>query len=294
MIADLLLYTVSVLIWGSSWIMMKFQVGTVAAEVSIMYRMAAAALIMFAWVFARRLPWRFSSRDHVFIALQGALVFSLNYFMFYLATFHLTTGLIAVVMSTASVLTMVFAALAGRSLPAPRVALGALVGIAGIVIIFWPQIVNFSLASGASIGVAFSIAGTTSFAIGGLVAARNQARGLSIRGTTAWAMVYGVLILLIIMQVRGQSFDFDPRFAYVASLVFLTVMATVIAFACYFTLVARIGAERAAYSTVLFPVVALTISTIFEDYHWTGAGGLGVALTLAGNVLVLMRPVPQR
>jgi drug/metabolite transporter (DMT)-like permease len=286
----IVLYVASVVIWGSSWIMMKFQIGTVPAEASIMYRMAAGSMIMFVWVLARALPWRFSIKDHCFIALQGALIFSLNYFLFYLATFHLTTGLIAVVMSSASVITMLVSTVLRRHMPPPRVALGALIGIIGIGIIFWPQLANFSLEGGASIGLLCAVGGTTCFALGGMVAARNQGAGLSIRGTTAWAMAYGVLLLGIILLARGNSLDFDMRGPYVASLLYLTVFATIIAFACYFALLARIGAERSAYVTVLFPIVALTLSTLFEGYDWTLAALAGVALTLVGNVLVLMRP----
>ena len=96
-------------------------------------------------------------------------------------------------------------------------------------------------------------------------------------------------VLLGVLLIRGQSFDFDPRFPYIASLAFLTVFATVIAFACYFALLKRIGAERASYTTVLFPVVALTLSTLFEGYVWTLPALAGVALTLIGNVFVLSR-----
>jgi drug/metabolite transporter (DMT)-like permease len=287
--ATLALYAASVLIWGSSWIMMSFQVGTVPVEASLIYRMGAASLLMFAWVAARRLPVRFTPAQHLRIALQGAFLFCCNYFLFYLATPYLTTGLIAVVMSCASVATMALSALATRSLPAPRVAFGALLGVVGIGIIFWPQIAGFSLTSGASLGLVFAIGGTCSFAIGGMIAARNQSEGLSVRGTSAWAMVYGAAILLAILVVRGQEFSFDPRFPYVASLAFLTVFATVFAFAFYFALLKRIGAERASYSTVLFPVVALTLSTLFEGYVWTLPALAGVALTLIGNVFVLAR-----
>jgi drug/metabolite transporter (DMT)-like permease len=90
--------------------------------------------------------------------------------------------------------------------------------------------------------------------------------------------------------VRGANFTFDPAFAYVGSLIYLAVFGSVIAFACYFALLARIGPERSAYATVLFPIVALTISTLFEDYQWRATALVGVALILAGNLLVLARP----
>ncbi len=283
------LYAATVLIWGASWIMMTFQVGVVPVEASIAYRFAAASLFMFVWVFVRRLSCRFSAREHGFIALQGTLIFCLNYYLFYLATPHITTGLIAVVMSTASIITLLVSSALTRRMPSARVLAGVMLGVTGIAIIFWPEVAGFSFQSTASIGLIYSLGGTTSFAIGGMVAARNQESGMPVRGSTAWAMAYGAALLALLLVMRGGDFTFDPRLPYVASFVFLAVFASVIAFALYFALLARIGTERSAYVTVLFPVVALTLSTFFEGYTWTLTALTGVALTLAGNVLVLLR-----
>jgi drug/metabolite transporter (DMT)-like permease len=258
--------------------------------VSVAYRFAIAAALMFAWAGLRGLPLRFAPRDHLFIALQGALIFSTNFVLFYLAALHLATGLLAVVFSTASIMTMLFAAVLRRRPPSLRVLLGAVLGSCGIALVFWPEIAGFTLASGAGLGLLLSLGGTASFSLGGLVAARNQAAGLSVRGTTAWAMAYGTVLLSLFVVVRGARFTFDPTFSYIGSLVFLAIFGSVIAFACYFALLGRIGAERSAYATVLFPIVALIISTLFEGYHWTALALAGVVLTLAGNLLVLARP----
>jgi drug/metabolite transporter (DMT)-like permease len=137
-----------------------------------------------------------------------------------------------------------------------------------------------------------SVGGTVCFSLGGIVAARNQAAGLSIRGSTAWAMVYGVILLSFFALVNGRRFTFDPHPPYVLSLLYLSIIGSVIGFVSYFTLVGRIRAEKAAYATVLFPIVALTISTLFEGYHWTVTAFVGILLTLAGNVLVLMKSRP--
>ncbi len=284
------LYLVVVLIWGTTWIMISFQIGVVPPEVSVAYRFAVAALLMFAWAALRGLPLRFSPRDHLFIALQGALIFSTNFVLFYLAAVDIATGLLAVVFSTASIMTLLLSAVRQRRPPPPRVLLGAVLGSAGIALVFWPEIARFSLASGAGLGLLLALCGTASFSFGGLVAARNQAAGLSVRGTTAWAMAYGTVLLSLFAIVRGARFAFDPGFAYVGSLLYLAVFGSVVAFACYFALLARIGPERSAYATVLFPIVALVISTLFEDYQWTALALAGVALTLAGNLLVLSRP----
>ena len=284
---NLALYVVVVLVWGSSWLAIKYQIGVVPPEVSVIYRFCIAGFVMLAWVVMLRLPLRFSRRDHLFIALQGALLFCINYTLFYHAAAYLTTGLIAVVMSTAPIMTMMINAVIWRRGPSLQMLLGAVLGAIGIAVIFQPELAGFLTGEGGIIGVALSLAATASFSAGGIVSARNQAAGLSVRGSTVWAMLYGVALLTLFAATQQSQFTFDPRPLYVGSLVFLAIISTVIGFACYFALIGRIGTERSAYSAVLFPVVALTVSTVFEDYHWSVLGMIGVALTLLGNVLVL-------
>ena len=288
--STVLLYLAVVLIWGSTWIAVKFQIGVVPAEVSVAYRIGVAAAFMFAWTGAKRLPLRFSRRDHLFMMLQGALIFSTNFFLFYLAAAHITTGLMAVIFSTASAMTLLLNALIHQRKPAMRVLAGALLGFAGISVIFSPELVQFDFHTGAGLGLLLSLAGTLCFSLGSIVSARNRTAGLSVCGNTAWAMFYGVVLLAVFAAARGKQIAFDPAFAYVASLAYLALVGSVVAFAAYFALLGRIEAERAAYATVLFPVVALTLSTFFENYHWSWTAVAGVLLTLAGNILVLRQP----
>ncbi len=288
---NIVLYVLVVLIWGSSWLAIKFQIGVVPPEASLVYRFVISAVAMFGWVVILRLPLRFSARDHLFIALQGALIFCINYFLFYHAAASLSTGLIAVVMSTASIMTMLASAVILRRAPSLRMLCGAGLGAAGIGLVFWPDLAGFLSGKAGLTGLFLSIAGTASFSLGGMVAARNQASGLSVRGGTTWAMAYGVALMGVYSVFNQTEFTFDPHPLYVGSLLYLSLLGTVVGFACYFALLARIGAERSAYTTVLFPVVALTLSTFFEGYHWSVLGVLGVMLTLLGNMLVL---TPQR
>ncbi len=125
--------------------------------------------------------------------------------------------------------------------------------------------------------------------VGNILSARNQKQGIPVVQTNAWGMAYGALILLAFALARDLPFAWDPAPAYGVSLFYLAVFGSVLAFGCYLTLVGRIGADRAAYAAVLFPVIALGISTLFEDYRWTGRAIFGFILVLAGNYLVLAR-----
>lgn len=286
----ILLYITVVLIWGSTWIAVKFQIGVVAPEVSVAYRIGIAAVIMFFWAVLRDLPLRFSLRDHIFMMLQGMLIFSTNFFLFYLAAAHLTTGLIAVICSTASAMTTLLNAVIFRRQPPLHFLLGATLGIAGIALVFRQELVAFNFHSGTGLGLLLSLGGTLCFSLGSIVSARNRGAGLSVCGNTGWAMFYGVLLLCLFVLLRGKHFSFDPSVPYVSSLAYLSIVGSVIAFAAYFALLARIETEQAAYTTVLFPIVALTLSTFFEGYQWSLPAILGVLLTLVGNTLVLRKP----
>ena len=278
----------TVFVWGASWIAIKAQ-GTVDPELSVIYRFVLSAACMFLWCWAKSLPVKFSKRDHFFIALQGIFIFSTNFFLFYHASYYLTTGLVAVVFSTASAMTLIIRCLITRQWPKPLVAMGVLMGAIGIALIFWPEIEVLDMGSTAVKGLVISIIATGFFSVGSLISARNQAAGISVRGGSAWGMVYGVIWLNILLVLRGGSYHFDPSLTYVSALLFLALFSTVIGFACYFALQKRVGTEQAAYATVLFPIVALAISTVIEDYQWTLLAFAGVALTLLGNVFVLSK-----
>jgi drug/metabolite transporter (DMT)-like permease len=286
---ELALYAITVFVWGTSWIALALQVGPVPAEVSAFWRFAVAAVLMAGWAVATRRPMRFALRDHLRFAVLGATLFSTNFLMFYHAAAYLTSGLLAVVFSLASVTNLLLgAAVLGQRIER-RVLAGALVGFCGVGLLFLPEIAGEALGTRALIGLGFCLAGTLCFSVGSILSAGAQRRGLPIVQTTAWGIAYGAAFLGLTAAASGQSFAVTPTAAYLGALAWLAVASTVVAFACYLTLLGRIGAARAGYSTVMFPVVALAISTVFEGYAWTLPAIAGLLLTLAGNLLVLGR-----
>lgn len=283
-----LLYAATVLFWGTSWLAIKYQLGVVVPEVSIVYRFGVSALIMLALCLATRRRLRFSLREHAFMAAQGLCLFSTNYVLLYQATRFLTSGLVAVAFSTITVTTIVLGALFFGFPVRPRVAAGAACGLLGIGLVFWPEIRAFDLAAGGGLGLVLALGGTALAATGMLISARNQRAGLPVIANNAWSMAYGFVFIALYSALSGLPFAFDRSPTYVVSLVYLAVGATVIGFWTYLTLVGRIGPDRAAYASVLFPIVALTLSTLFEGFAWTPLALSGVVLVLAGNVLVLV------
>jgi drug/metabolite transporter (DMT)-like permease len=286
---DVFLYATTVHIWGASWLAIQYQLGVVAPEVSLVYRFALSAAIMMALCLVSGRTMRFTLSAHLRMAALGLFLFSTNYVFIYLGSQHLTSGLVAVAFSTVVAMNILLGALLLRAPIRPRVPVGAAVGLVGIAIVFWPEIAAFELSSAGTVGLVLALTGTASASLGMLTSGRAQAAGLPVIQANAYGMGYGALFLTGFCLVRGTSFNFDPSFPYVASLGFLAVFATVIGFWSYLTLLGRIGADRAAYVSVLFPIVALALSTAFEGYHWTLAAAAGIALTVLGNVLILSR-----
>ena len=243
---------------------------------------------MWLWAAARGDTLAYPAADHRRFAAAGALMFSSNFVLFLYGGQYLPSGLLAVVFSLVSILNLLLgAAFLGQPIM-PRVAVGGVLGAAGIALLYSPQIAG-GVQRGALLGLAFCLAGTLSFCAGNLVSTAIQRRGVPLLAATAWGMTYGVVALAAIVLVRGQPLivEWTPR--YLGATLYLALFASVVAFASYLTLLRRIGAARAGYATVLFPIVALAVSTLVEGYRWTLAAILGAALALAGNVLVLRR-----
>ena len=286
---NLLLYLATVAIWGSSWLGIKLQLGVVPPELSVLYRFIVASALLLGWCWLRGLNLRFAWRQHVAMAMVGVPLFSLNYVIFYVATAYLTSGLVAVTFSTILIMNIVFGALLIGSPIRPRVALGALFGLAGLSLVFWKDLAGFDTSSNGLIGLGLSLIATAFASLGNVASARNQRAGIPVLQGNAIGMAYGALCTLIVVLLRGTTLAFDPSPLYVGGVLYLAVVASIFGFGCYLTLLGRIGADRAAYTSVVFPLVALGLSTIFEGFVWTTPALAGVVLILAGNVIVLAK-----
>ena len=283
------LYFAAVLIWGSTWFAIKFQLGVVAPEVSLVYRFALAAAILLVFCLLTRRNLRYSARQHLFIALQGLFLFSSNYLVFYWATGLLTSGIVALMFSTVILMNMVNGALFMKSPVSGRVVVGAVFGIAGIAAIFWSEVSAVEHSADTWRGLWMCLVATYFASLGNIVSAYNQRNDTPVVQTNAWGMAYGALIMFAYALYSEVPFDYDPAPAYGISLLYLALFGSVLAFGSYLTLVGRIGADRAAYAAVLFPVIALGISTLFEGYEWNARAVFGLALVLLGNFIVVSR-----
>ncbi len=286
---NLLFYSTTVLIWGSTWLAIKFQLGSVDPMVSVAYRFILAALILICWCRIKKLNMRFALKDHLFMALQGACLFCMNYWLFYVAELYLTSGLAAVIFSSILIMNMANGALFLHSPLDIKVVIGGIAGLSGIFLVFRPEVTGFDINQSGFFGMILCFAATYLASLGNILSARNQKHGLPIIQTNAFGMAYGACFMTILALFSGKPFIFSLTPSYILSLMYLGLFGSVIAFGCYLTLIGRIGADRAAYATLLLPIVALIISTVWEDYHWSHEALTGVSLILGGNLMMIRR-----
>lgn len=285
-----ILYGLVVVIWGTTWIAIFLQQGPVSAPVSIFWRFAVASVTMLAILLATRRLRPLALRDHLFCVLQGCCVFCFNFWCFYTAAAYINTGLESVIFSMAVLFNAINGFIFFRQQPPARFWLAAALGLVGIITLFWDDLLSNGLNASLLWGIGLSALGTYGFSLGNMLSMRHQRRGLETLTTNSWAMLYGTLVMGAIALVRGDDFTPQWTLSYMGALLYLALFGSVIAFGAYFTLVGRIGAGKAAYSTLLFPLVALTISTFYEGYVWHSNAVIGLMLILVGNLVMFARP----
>jgi drug/metabolite transporter (DMT)-like permease len=284
------LFIAPTLLWGSTWYAITLQLGVVAPEVSVVYRFALAAVLLAAWCVATGRSLAFSARDHLWIAAEGFSMFGLAYVFIYHAEQYIASGPLAVLFATFVFSNLIGARIFFGDVLTARAIAGAVLGVGGVALLFLPEFTTVRADAQTAKGVAYGLASVLLASAGNMVAVRNSKAGLPLLPVVAWGMGYGAAIAAAAAIVSGVAWTFDPRLPYVGSLIYLAVAGSIVAFGTYLTLVERIGAGPASYVGVVIPVVAMTISTVLENYRWTVLAVAGIALAAAGNVLVLWKP----
>jgi drug/metabolite transporter (DMT)-like permease len=286
---SLSLFFICVAIWSTTWFAIKFQLGTVAPEVSVGWRFGIAALACAAFCAWRGETLRFSLKVHLELIALGLLMFCVSYICVYEAEGYVVSGLVAVGYSAAPLLNMMVSRVAFGTAITARVALGGALGIAGVILVFWPELTHMQAGSKAAIGALFTAAAVAVSSVANAFATRASNLGLSVWQKMAWSMGYGALGCFVWALLHGRSLALVASTPYIAALLYLALAGSVLTFAAYFAFMQREGAARAGYIGVMTPIAALGISSVLEQYQWSAWAILGIALAVAGNVLMLKK-----
>lgn len=284
---NLLLFITPVLIWGSTWYVIKFQVGNVDPMLSVAYRFGIAGVLMLIVCSLWKMKMNFTKKEHQFILLQGLLIFGFNYWLVYNSELYLTSGLVGLIFSLLVFLNIINGRIFLKTPFENKVIIGGFLGLIGTGMVFWEDLAKFSFTDGKIIGLAFAVGGTYLASLGNITSARNQKAGIPVIQSNAFGMVYGAIAMFLIAVIIGKEISFEMSQSYVFSLLYLAIFGSVIAFGAFMTLIGNIGASKAAYVSLVAPVIALTISTFLEDYTWSAISLSGAVLILIGNVIAL-------
>lgn len=281
-------FVVITLIWGGTWIVIRDQLATVPPQWSIAYRFLIAGAAMAGVALWRREPLRLDARGMRLAAVAGTLQFVLNFGFVYQAERFITSGVVATVFATLIVPNSLLAwAVLGQAITRRFVA-GAAVAIGGIALLFVHELRADGAAVGTTVlGILLTLGGVLAASGANVLQATDGARRLPMATFLAWAMLIGAALNTIVALLVAGPPTWDPRPAYLAGLLYLSLAATALAFSLYYRIIQTIGPGRAAYSSVLVPVIAMALSTIFEAYRWSALPAAGAALVLGGLLVAL-------
>lgn len=285
-----LLYAAVVFIWGTTWIAIAAQHGEISPVVGVLWRFGIAATILFIALFLLKKLKPLTKRDHAFCALQGLCIFGINFVCIYSAVAYINSGLESVIFSMA----VLFNAINSRIFFKQRISANfipaALLGLLGMLALFWHDLTATTFQWQTFMAIGLCAFGTYCFSLGNMISLRHKQQNANLLSTTAYAMLYGALFMGAVALFRGENLLPHMSIVGWSALMYLSLIGSVAGFTIYFILIARIGAGPAAYSTLLFPLVALSISTVWEGYVWTAAAVLGVMLILLGNYILFSPP----
>ena len=282
--SDYLLYAVVIFGWSTSWLPLKWQLGVVSPEISLIWRFTIASALMTIITLVMGYPMKVKLKEHLKFLGLGLCLFSMNFNLFYHGGLYATSGLLAVVFSTASLVNIFLVSIISRTIPKLMMVIAAIMGFVGVGMIYTPQ---FEAGPEALTSLLLCLVGTLFFCTGNMISTASQKNGISVMTANSWGMFYGVIILTVISLIRGHEFEIEMTARYIGSLFWLAIFSSVLAFTAYLMLVGRIGSGKAGYATAIFPIGALLISTFYEDYSWSLMSAAGLALVVGGNIFML-------
>ena len=290
-------FFVATIIWGSTWLVIRDQLGVVPPTWSVAYRFLIGSAVMFAWALVTRVPVSIGREGQVFAVLFGFAQFVLNFNFVYHAEEHITSGLVAVLFA----LLLVPNALISRTFLGgaftARFVTGSAVAMAGVAMLIVQEIrADPSSAAATWLGVGLTLAGVLSASVANVMQGTERARTLPMASMLAWGMLWGGLINVAIAWPTVGAPIVETRALYWLGMFYLGIFASAVAFTCYFAVIRAVGPAIAAYSSVLTPILAMLLSTLFEGYRWSWLAAAGGVVALAGLLIALSakRAVPAR
>jgi drug/metabolite transporter (DMT)-like permease len=288
-------FAIVTLIWGSTWLVIRDQIAVVPPSWSVTYRFLVAGLVMAGWALSRREPLRLDGRGSAFAAMLGLMQFCLNFNFVYRAEAFITSGLVAVIFALLLVPNALLARVFLGQRLGRQLVLGSAVAMAGIILLFVHEArADPAGPSRVMTGIGLTLLAILSASCANVMQATRTAARYPMAPMLATAMLIGAAMNAVVAWSLTGPPVIETRLGYLAGIVYLGVFASALAFALYYTVLRTIGPAKAAYSSVIVPVIAMLLSTLFEGYRWSTLAAAGSVLTGIGLVVALRARRPAR
>lgn len=288
---NIVLFIATALIWGSTWLAIQFQLGVVPPIWSLTYRFGASSLLLLTYCLLRKKSLRFSKEQHAWIALQAFFMFTISYILFYFTSAYFVSGIVAILFASVLFWNMINGLIILGTPLALRTITGSLCGLIGLICIMWAEILRLDshdfwyLMEGLALGLVAAFCAS----LGQTISILNSRRGLPLTQINAYGYAYATLFMTIFAALTGTPPTIDLSYAYLGSLCYLTILGTVVAFLCYLTLINRMGADKGGYVFILTPLIALSLSSFYEEFNASNMTFVGLILIVTGNLLIMIQ-----
>jgi drug/metabolite transporter (DMT)-like permease len=279
-------FIVCTLIWGSTWFVIRTQLGEVPPSWSVTWRFALGAAVMFGLCLVRGKSLRLTGRQHGFALLVAVSQFVLNFNLVYRSEQYLASGLVSLTFAFLLVTNTTLSAIFLGQRVTVRFMIGSAIGLAGVALLFAPDLGKPG-GEQMGLGLALAFGGVISASVANVLQATPQGRAMPLEAGIAWAMAWGALIDGAVAWGISGPPVISTAPVYLAGLAYLGIAASAVAFNLYYILIRTVGAGPAAWNGVAVPVVAMALSTLLEGYQWTLTAIAGIALALIGLVIAL-------
>lgn len=281
------LFSLCCLIWGSTWIAITYQIGHTSETFAIALRYLLASACLGAYCLVKKLPLNLPLHVHVKMAAVGLFLYSLNYTLLYLAQAHIISALLALMSSCIIYINVVLRRWWLKEPIRKEVVIGATFGLGGIICLFVPEFSKVSMNAALATGLGIAFVSFLCASIGNVISERILTAGTPVIQMNFYAMTYAMVLLFVTSLLLPGELIIPTSSSFYWSLLYLALFGSVFAFGAYMKLLKQMGADKAAYVVLVYPMVALVISTFFEGYQWSLLSVIGVVIVLIGNAIAM-------
>lgn len=285
--SNLALFSLVVLIWGSTWIAITFQLGEVDPLLSVGYRFTLAVILLGLWCWWKKLALKLPAHIHLKMAFVGLSLYTLDYSLLYASQQYIVSALVALMSSCIIYLNVLQRRIFLNKAVRPEVIIGATLGLLGLGFIFYPEFEQVKADHLLLLGIGLALASFYFASLGNVISERILDHGTPVVQMNFWAMSYGLIFIYGSALIKGAEFVLPDKAEYYWSLLYLAIFGSVIAFGAYMKLLRQMGSDKASFVVLVYPLVALLISTIFEGYQWRPISLIGVTIILLGNAIAM-------